>query len=107
MPDVFDLAIGTIFDDRNIARDAVWRPRAGGDGFATRVIIKTPQDIVDIQGTRFDLDGVLIDVRFDPAWDISAGDTVFIADCGEVYKITALRTRDSSRLVQTCEAILQ
>ena len=107
MPDVFDLAIGTIFADPNIAKDALWRVGGVGDGLPVRVVFKTPQEIVSVQETRFELRATLIDVRLADIAAPTIGDTVQIIESGASYTITGLTTIDSARIVQTCEASLQ
>ena len=107
MTTAFAEAIDAIFADTNIAVDALWRVGGEGDGKPVRVAFKMPQEIVGVQDTRFDLDGVLIDVRLSEVPAPAKGDTVEIVGTGEVYDITNLSVVDSARLVQTCEAAPQ
>ena len=100
----FDDAVDASFDDDNIGLDALWRPSGQGDGSAVRVVLKTPQEIVGVRDTQFNLPAVLIDVRVSEIAAPATGDTVEIVDTGVLYDVTGLSTLDSQGLVQTCEA---
>lgn len=103
----FDLAIGSIFDDPNMADDAIWRAGGGSDGVAVRVIRKTPEAIVGLAGNQFDLAAMLIDVRLSEVAAPAKGDAVdLLDDDGEVTEtliVTGMSKIDTRRLVRTCE----
>lgn len=101
----FDDAIDAIFDDPNVAADAIWRTSGAGDGLPIRIVRKTPQEDVGVQDSRYRLPAILIDVRLSEIAAPAPGDTVEIVEDGSVFAITRLATLDSSRLVQTCEAV--
>lgn len=104
---VFGLAIDAIFSDPNMADDAIWRVGGSGDGIPVRVIRKSPDAIVSMQGNQFDLDAMLLDVRLSEISAPAKGDTVqFLDNEGEPAEIVVVTGRsriDGSKLVRTCE----
>ncbi|MCJ2034244.1 hypothetical protein [Methylobacterium sp. J-068] len=105
---VFGLAIDAIFNDPNMADDALWRVGGAGEGIPVRIIRKSPDGIVGLQGNQFDLNAMLLDVRTSEVASPAEGDTVQILDeedgaPAETVTVTGLSKLDGSGLVRTCE----
>jgi hypothetical protein len=100
--DAFPGAVDTLFADRNIGEDALWRTGGLGDGVAVRVIRKSPDKIVGFGDSRAVMPSVLIDVRCSEIAMPAVGDTVEIGSV--TFEITAEPVSDSLNLVWTCEA---
>lgn len=102
------MGVDAIFDDPNLAIDAIWRAGGGSDGVPVRVIRKTPEAIVGLAGNQFDLAAMLIDVRLSEVAVPAKGDAVdLLDDAGEVTEtlnVTGMSKIDTRRLVRTCEA---
>ena len=101
------MAVDALFDDPNLASDALWRAGGAGDGLPVRVRRRTPEGIVGLGGNQFDLNAVLIDVRLSEVPSPAKGDTFEVmAEDGEpagLFEVIGLSTIDSHRLVRTCE----
>lgn len=95
----------TIFTNRDIGEDAIWRAGGVGAGVAARVIRKSPDKIVGFGDSRAVMPSVLVDVRTSEIALPATGDTVEIA--GGVFDIIAEPTADALRLVWSCEASLR
>ena len=98
----FDLATDTLFNDPNLAVDAVLRLGGTGLGQLIRVIRAMPDRFASFGEGRFVVDTVLLNVRLADAPVLSAGDTVEIA--GQLHEVRGTPTRDSDRLVWLAEA---
>lgn len=92
---VFDAALLTLFDDPNLAEDALWRPGGTGAGQAIRIIRIQPQPVVDIGGAKLVQDGTAFDVLAAVAPAIAERDT--IEANGQLYRVQAppMPTMDS------------
>lgn len=99
------VAVDTLFSDRNLGRDAVWKSGGVGSGVAVRVVMKSPDQVVGFGESRAVVPTVLIDVRRADVPTPASGDTVEID--GETFAVIATPTIDAERLVWTCEASLQ
>jgi hypothetical protein len=99
---IFAQAVDDLFADPNIAEDTLWRAGGVGDGFAVRVIRKSPDEVVGFGSSRAVMATVLLDVRTSEVTAPMAGDTVEIA--GELFDIIGTPARDSLGLVWRCEA---
>ncbi|GLS45149.1 head-tail joining protein [Methylobacterium brachythecii] len=103
----FSLAIDSIFDDPNIAGDALWRAGGQGDGVPVRIIRKSPEAIVGLGGNQYDLDAMLIDVRLSEVPSPAQGDTFEMqAEDGEpagTVEVIGLSKIDAHRIVRTLE----
>ncbi len=90
-----------------MADDALWRAGGAGNGIPVRVIRKSPEAIVGLQGNQFDLDAMLLDVRLSEIASPAKGDTVQFFDeeglPGETVIVTGKSRIDGSKLVRTCE----
>jgi hypothetical protein len=102
MSSAFSAAVDAIFRDANVAEDAIWRAGGAGDGFAVRVIRKSPDEVVGFGSSRAVMATVLIDARAAEIASPAAGDTVEIG--GDLFAIIGTPVRDSLGLVWTCEA---
>lgn len=101
----FGLAINAIFNDPNMAEDALWRTGGEVPGIPVRVMRKSPEAIVGLGGNQFDLPALLIDVRLSEVCDPQPGDLVqFVDEQDRVAEITELAGMDRLGLIRTCEA---
>ena len=98
----FDLATDSLFNDPNLAVDALLRLGGSGAAQAIRVIRAMPDRFTSFGEGRFVVDTVLLNVRLADAPMLSAGDTVEIA--GQLHEVRGTPTRDSDRLVWLAEA---
>lgn len=103
----FDLALDAQFADGNATEDAIWRTGGGASGVPVRVMWSSPQGIVGIGQSRFDLDAMLLSVRLSEiAAPASADEVDLLDDDGSVRMtvvVTGLAKIDTRRLVRTCE----
>ncbi|WP_348625425.1 hypothetical protein [Methylobacterium sp. 77] len=101
------MGVDAIFDDPNLAIDAIWRAGGGSDGVSVRVIRKSPEAVVGLAGNQFDLNATLIDVRLSEVAVPAKGDAVdLLDDDGEVTEtliVIGMAKIDTRRLVRTCE----
>jgi hypothetical protein len=100
--DAFTAATDALFADLNIAHDATWRAGGVGEGFAVRVIVRRPDEVVGFGGGRAVIETVLIDVRVSEVAAPAVGDTAEID--GDLFEIIGTPIRDSLGLTWTCEA---
>ena len=98
----FDLAMGSLFNDPNLAVDALLRLGGSGPAQPIRVIRTMPDRFANFGEGRFVVDTVLLNIRLADAPVLSAGDTVEIA--GQLHEVRGTPTRDSDRLVWLAEA---
>lgn len=98
----FDLAIDSLFNDPNLAVDALLRLGGSGAAETIRVIRAMPDRFASFGEGRFVVDTVLLNIRLADAPVLSAGDTVEIA--GQLHEVRGTPTRDSDRLVWLAEA---
>ena len=98
----FDLATGSLFNDPNLAVDALLRLGGSGPAQPIRVIRAMPDRFASFGEGRFVVDTVLLNIRLADAPVLSAGDTVEIA--GQFHEVQGTPTRDSDRLIWLAEA---
>ena len=98
----FDLATDSLFNDPNLAVDALLRLGGTGPRQAIRVIRAMPDRFANFGEGRFVVDTVLLNIRLADAPVLSAGDTVEIA--GQLHEVQGTPTRDTDRLVWLAEA---
>ena len=98
----FDLATDSLFNDPNLAIDAVLRLGGSGPAQAIRVIPAMPDRFASFGEGRFVVDTVLLNIRLADAPLLSAGDTVEIA--GQLHEIRGAPSRDTDRLIWLAEA---
>ena len=95
------------FEDANLGLDAIWRPLGGPDGTLVRVRRRTPEAIVPLDGNRYDLDAMLIEVRLSEVSAPAETDEIdLLGEDGvvtEILTVTGLAGIDMRRLVRTCE----
>lgn len=99
---IFSIAVDTLFNDRNLGLDALWRAGGSGDGVPVRVIRSAPDDVVEWRESRARTRTVFIDVRVSQVPNLAKDDTFEIG--GVVFAVTGAPQRDSERLVWKSEA---
>jgi hypothetical protein len=92
-----------LFQDPNLARDAVWRASGSGAGVAVRILTAEPDRDLDWRETRLVVGAVLIDVRVAEAPTLARGDTFALED-GAVLEVTGAPKRDDLALTWRAEA---
>lgn len=94
-------AVTTLFRDRNLAVDALWRSGGTGPAQAVRVIRRSPDATVGFGDGRFavDTDSVMLPLSAVPA--LAPGDTLQIG--AELLVIAGEPMRDARRLVWTAQ----
>jgi hypothetical protein len=100
--DAFPGAVDTLFADRNVGEDALWRVGGLGGGVEVRVIRKSPDKIVGFGDSRAVMPSILIDVRVSEIAMPAIGDTVEIGTA--TFEIIAEPVSDSLNLIWTSEA---
>jgi hypothetical protein len=107
---VFALAVDAMFDDPNMADDAIWRAGGAGVGLPVRIRYRSPEGIVGLQGNQFDLSAMLLDIRLSEVAEPAEGDVVEVLDdegaIRETIKVIGLAGIDARKLVRTCEVAL-
>lgn len=107
---VFALAVDAMFDDPNMADDAIWRAGGAEEGLPVRIRYRSPEGIVGLQGNQFDLSAMLLDIRLSEVAEPSEGDVVDVLDdegaIRETIKVIGLAGIDARKLVRTCEVAL-
>lgn len=98
----FAAAIDMLFEDPNLARDALWRAGGIDPAVSTRVIVRRPDRIGEFGETRILASSMVFEVRIVEAPTLAEGDTVEID--GEVYIIQGEPVRDAACLVWIAEA---
>lgn len=98
----FAAAIDVMFEDENMALDALYRAGGAGSGVPVRVIRRAPDRFANFGEGRFVTDTVLIDVRTSEIAALSPGDTFEIA--ATVFEVRSEPVRDSERLIWAAEA---
>ncbi len=99
---VFALAVDVLFEDPNLALDALWRAGGAGAGVAARVMRRAPDDTVPWREARLVVDTVFFDLRVAEAPALAAGDTLEVE--GVIYLVQGEPTRDAERLIWTVGA---
>lgn len=97
----FAVAVGTLFADRNLAADALWRQGGIGPAQPLRVIRRSADATVPFGEGRFvtDTDMVILPLASVP--DLAPGDTLQIGP--ETLIISGEPVRDARRLVWTAQ----
>ena len=98
----FDVATDSLFNDPNLAVDALLRRGGTGPAQAIRVIRAMPDRFASFGEGRFVVDTLLLNIRLADAPVLSAGDTVEIA--GQLHEVQGTPARDSDRLIWRAEA---
>lgn len=98
---VFDQAARTIFADKNMASDAVFRAGGSGVSVPCRAIVRAPDRFANFGDGRFLADTTLLDVQTAEVPVLATGDTIQIGSV--VYELRADPLRDPERLVWTAE----
>ena len=98
----FAAAMDAIFEDPDMALDALYQPSGGGGGETVRVIRSSPDEMTGFNTGRFVTDAVTIDVRVSEVADLNDGDTFEFS--GEVYRVQGEPRRDGDRLIWRAEA---
>ena len=97
----FAFAVGALFEDDNLAKDAIWRAGGAGAGISVRVIVQSPERIADLGGGRFVATGRLLDCRTDEIADLETGDTFEIN--GETLIVQGEPLHDAEALIWKAE----
>lgn len=98
-------AIDRIFADPNMAADATWTANGTIAAVSCRVILKSPDAMIDYGDSRLVSDTVLADVRVSQVSEPKAGDLIMIG--AESYLVQGAPRRDRERLVWTMELVPQ
>jgi hypothetical protein len=93
----FDLATDSLFEDQNLAVDALLRVSGIGPAQPIRVIRAMPDGFSSFGEGRFVVDTILLNIRLADAPALESGDTVEIE--GQAHEIQGTPTRDTNRLV--------
>ena len=106
----FALAVDAMFNDPNMAEDAIWRAGGATEGLPVRIRYRSPEGIVGLQGNQFDLNAMLLDIRLSEVAAPAEGDAVDVLDdegaIRETVQVTGLAGIDARKLVRTCEVAL-
>ena len=97
----FAASIDLLFEDPNMAVDALYRAGGEGSGVPVRVIRKAPDELANFGDSRFVTDTLTLDLRVSEVPSLSKGDTIEIAS--EVFEVRSEPVRDRERLVWSAE----
>ena len=100
----FAASIDLLFEDPNMAVDALHRASGAGSGTPVRVIRKAPDELSNFGEGRFVTDTLTLDLRVSEVPVLEKGDTLEIA--GELCELRSEPMRDRERLVWTTEGRL-
>lgn len=100
----FAAAIDAIFEDPNMAFDALYRVGGGGAGVPVRVIRRAPDDTTTFNTGRFVVETILLDVRTSEAPALAKGDTLERVSDGARFAVMSDPQKDSEQLVWRAEA---
>ena len=98
----FEVAANSLFADRNLASDALWRAGGLGPGIPIRATLRAPDDLASFGDGRFVTSTVILELLVAAASVLAAGDTIQIG--AALYEIRADPVRDAERLVWSAEA---
>jgi hypothetical protein len=97
----FAASIDLLFEDPNMAVDALYRAGGKGSGTLVRVIRKAPDQLANFGDSRFVTDTLTLDLRVSEVPALAKGDTLEIA--GELFEVRSEPVRDRERLVWSVE----
>jgi hypothetical protein len=97
----FAVAVGTLFADRNLAMEALWRQGGAGPGQPVRVIRGSPDVTAPFGDARFVTDSDMVMVPVASVADLAPGDTFQIG--AEVLVVSGEPVRDARRLIWTAQ----
>lgn len=98
----FARASAAVFQDRNMAADAVFIARGVAPGRAVRIIRRMPDRLSNFGDGRFVTDSVLIDVQVADVPELAVGDRFQVGTV--LYEVRSEPVRDAERLVWAAEA---
>jgi len=96
----FAAAVGAIFADPNIGRDAVYTPE-GGAPVLVRVVARRADDITDFGDARLWSETTRVDLQVAEVANARPGDRIEIE--GDAFLIQGEPVRDRERLVWTVD----
>ncbi|ACL60597.1 head-tail joining protein [Methylobacterium nodulans] len=103
----FALGVDAMFDDPNMGEDALWRAGGAAPGLPVRLLRLSPEAIVGLGDSRFDLNAMLISVRLSEVPEPAQGDQLDLLDeegaIMQTVIVSGLAKIDPRRLVRTCE----
>lgn len=97
----FSAALATIFNDRNMAADALWLAGGVPPALPIRVIRKAPDEVSDFGQARVFSESVMVDVLVADLAAPERGDRIVIS--GETFEVQGEPRRDRERLVWTLD----
>jgi hypothetical protein len=100
MTNAFDDAMGRLFADPNLAREAIYQ-KPGVDPVTVRVITRQADQVMEFGDTRVHTGNSMFDVLVSDVLDPRPGDTLSVD--GEHYIIQGEPVRDQERLVWTLD----
>ncbi len=103
MTNAFDDAMGCLFADPNLARQAIYQ-KPGNEPVTVRVIARQADQVLDFGDTRVRTGNSLFDVLAADILDPRPGDTLIVD--GENHIIQGEPLRDQERLVWTLDVRL-
>lgn len=98
----FSAALDLMFEDLNMAEDALWRAGGAGAGVRVRIALAAPDEEVRWRETRLLSQAVIIEVRVSQVPWLAKGDTVEAA--GTIYEVMGDPRRDDLGLAWRAEA---
>ncbi len=100
MINAFDDAMGRLFADPNLAREAIYQT-PGDDPVTIRVIARRADQVLDFGDTRVHTGNSMFDVLVSEVLDPRPDDTLIVD--GETYIVQGEPARDPERLVWTLD----
>lgn len=98
---VFAGALATLFADRNLGLDALYRAGGNAAPLPVRLIARRPDRVFEFGETRIHADTALFDMQVAEVPDPRPGDTLELD--GETFVIQGEPLRDAGRLVWTLD----
>jgi len=93
----FTAAIDALFNNPNIASDAVYREQGTGNPQMVRIVIRRPDEVLDFGDGHVVTATTIAELRVSEIPAPQAGDTLEIY--GEAFTIQGTPRRDSERLI--------
>jgi hypothetical protein len=100
---VFDTAIDTLFNDDNLAVDAIYTPDGGGAPVSVRTIKTIEDDLTDVFSGRQVVKKIKADIRVSEVATVAAGGELLIGST--TYKVTNPQIKDSDQLIWSMELL--